>query len=49
MQIQFTAEELNFIMQVLGELPSKTGAYVVLKNIEAQVAQQQQAAETPAE
>ncbi len=49
MQIKFTNEELNFILQVLGELPSKTGAYTVIKNIEAQVIEQQKQAEVTAE
>jgi len=41
MNIKFTTEELNFIMQVLGELPTKTGAFTVLQNINAQLAEQQ--------
>ena len=48
MNIKFTNEELGFILQVLGELPTKSGAFMVLKNIESQVAeQQQQQANTP--
>lgn len=47
MNIKFSPEELNFVMQVLGELPTKTGAFMVLKNIEAQVAEQQPKTDTP--
>jgi hypothetical protein len=42
MNIKFSPEELNFIQQVLGELPTKTGAFMVLQSINAQVAEQQQ-------
>jgi len=34
--INLTADELNFVMQVLGELPTKTGAYTVLLKIKQQ-------------
>jgi len=47
MRINFTPEELNFILQVLGELPSKTGAYMLIKNIEAQANEQQPTTEIP--
>ena len=36
MNINLEAEELNFILNVLGELPSKTGAWSVILKIKAQ-------------
>jgi len=48
MNIKFSPEELNFIQQVLGELPAKTGAFMVLQSINAQVAEQQPKADAPA-
>jgi len=44
MQLELTNEEINFIQQVLGELPTKTGAFLVMNNIAKQVHEQ-----TPAE
>jgi K+/H+ antiporter YhaU regulatory subunit KhtT len=41
MKIELTTEEINFIQQVLGELPSKTGAFLVMNAI----AKQQEAAQ----
>lgn len=41
MKIELSNDEINFIQQVLGELPSKTGAWLVLQNI---TRQQQEAA-----
>jgi hypothetical protein len=47
--IKLEQNEVQFILQVLGELPTKTGAFVLLKNIEEQViAQQPTQVETPA-
>lgn len=40
MQLELTKEEVNFIQQVLGELPSKTGAFLVMNTIAKQVAEQ---------
>jgi K+/H+ antiporter YhaU regulatory subunit KhtT len=40
MQIELTNEEINFIQQVLGELPTKTGAFLVMNNIAKQVHEQ---------
>jgi len=40
MKLELSDDEVKFIMDVLGEMPSKTGAYVVMSNI----MQQQQAA-----
>lgn len=37
MQLVLTNEEINFIQQVLGELPTKTGAFLVMNNIAKQV------------
>jgi len=36
MNISLEREELNFILNVLGELPSKTGAWSVILKIKAQ-------------
>lgn len=35
--LTLTTEETNAILQVLGELPSKTGAWTLLVKIKAQV------------
>jgi hypothetical protein len=35
--LSLTPEEINFIQQVLGELPSKSGAYVLMMKIKQQV------------
>jgi K+/H+ antiporter YhaU regulatory subunit KhtT len=37
MKIELTNDEINFIQQVLGELPSKTGAFLVMNSIAKQV------------
>jgi hypothetical protein len=37
MKLELTKEEVEFIQQVLGELPSKTGAFLVMNNIARQV------------
>ena len=37
MQLVLTKEEIDFIQQVLGELPTKTGAFLVMNNIAKQV------------
>lgn len=42
MKIELTNDEINFIQQVLGELPSKTGAFLVMNNIAKQVQERQQ-------
>lgn len=39
--------EAMFIMQVLGELPSRTGAFVVLQNIDKQYKAQRPQEEAP--
>jgi len=49
MTINFTADELNFILQVLGELPTKSGAFTVVQNITKQVQEQQKAQAPEAE
>jgi len=36
-KIELNQNEVDFILQVLGELPTKTGAYVLLANIDQQV------------
>lgn len=35
-KLELTVDAVNFILQVLGELPTKTGAYMLLKQIEDQ-------------
>lgn len=42
MKLELTNDEIKFIMDVLGELPSKTGAFLVMNNI---AKQQQEAAQ----
>lgn len=44
MNIQLEPNEVQFILQVLGELPTKTGAFMLLKKIEEQQAVAQQPA-----
>lgn len=34
--LELTASEVNAILQLLGELPTKTGAFVLLSKIKAQ-------------
>jgi len=41
MQIELTNEEISFIQQVLGEMPSKSGAFLVMNTIARQVQEQQ--------
>jgi len=48
MQLELTKEEIDFIQQVLGELPSKTGAFMVMNNIARQVQAQQGPQTVPA-
>ena len=36
MQLNLTADEVNSILNVLGELPTKTGAYPLAMKIKAQ-------------
>jgi hypothetical protein len=45
MNLNFETNEINFILQVLGELPTKSGAYVLMQKIEGQVKLQQQTPE----
>ena len=40
MNIQLEPNEVQFILQVLGELPTKTGAFMLLKKIEEQAVAQ---------
>jgi hypothetical protein len=48
MNLNLEPNEVQFILQVLGELPTKTGAFMLLKKIEEQVnAQQPTQVETP--
>lgn len=43
MTLNLEANEVSFIMQVLGELPTKTGAFLLLQKIDVQVKEQQEA------
>jgi len=45
MTLNLEPNEINFLFQVIGELPTKTGAYVLLQKMEAQVKEQQPSAE----
>lgn len=47
MKIELTKEEVDFIQQVLGELPSKTGAFLVMNNIAKQIQEQNTEGEIP--
>lgn len=47
MNIQLEQNEIDFIMNVLGELPTKTGAFVLLQKIGVQVAMQKPKEEEP--
>ena len=48
MNLNLEQHEVQFILQVLGELPTKSGAFVLLKKIDEQaVAQQPTQVETP--
>jgi hypothetical protein len=42
MTLQLETNEVQFILNVLGELPTKSNAYVLLKKIEEQVISQQE-------
>lgn len=42
MQLEVTTEEAVFIINVIGELPSKTGASALYVNLKTQVEQAQQ-------
>lgn len=39
LKISLSPEELDFILKVIRELPTRTGAWVLLQNLERQVAQ----------
>lgn len=41
MEIKLEKEEVQFIMNVLGELPSKSGAYMLMVKIQQQLNAQQ--------
>jgi hypothetical protein len=40
MKLELNDEEVHFILQVLGELPTKTGAFMLLKKIDEQAVAQ---------
>jgi len=37
--IVLTNEEVDFLMKVLGELPTRTGAFILLQNLQKQLQQ----------
>jgi hypothetical protein len=46
--LKLTVEEVNSVLQVLGELPSKTGAWPLIMKIKQQAEAQVEKPETPA-
>lgn len=44
--IEFSEQELAFVLNVLGDLPTKSNAYIVLTSINEQIKAQQPAEET---
>ena len=46
--LKLTVEEVNSVLQVLGELPSKTGAWPLIMKIKQQADAQVQQPESPA-
>ena len=47
MQLEVTMQEAVFITNIIGELPSKTGASSLYENLKRQVEQTQQPAPVP--
>lgn len=47
--LELPASDVNFLLQVLGELPTKTGAYTLLSKIKQQGDAQMQQQTAPAE
>jgi hypothetical protein len=43
MKLDLEPNEVQFLLQVLGELPTKTGAFVLVQKIEVQFAREGQA------
>lgn len=48
MKLELTVEEINAILQTLGELPTKTGAWPLLMKIKGQADEQTKQLEPPA-
>ena len=48
MKFELTPDEYNFLRSVLGDLPTKSNAWVFLNNLEKQAAEQVQAAQEQA-
>jgi hypothetical protein len=48
LKFELTADEYNFLRSVLGDLPTKSNAWVFLNNLEKQAAAQVQAAQSQA-
>ena len=44
MTLNLEPNEINFLFQVIGELPTKTGAFTLLQKMESQIKSQQPAA-----
>jgi len=49
MKIELEANEIEFIINVLGELPTKSGAFMLLQKIGIQKQMQEKPAETETE
>ena len=47
--LNLSVEEVNAVLQVLGELPTKSGAYPLVLKIKGQAESQLQASEQPIE
>jgi hypothetical protein len=47
--ITFNEQELSFVLSVLGDMPTKSNAYIVVNAINAQLQSQQQEAPAVAE
>ena len=48
LKFELTPDEYNFLRSVLGDLPTKSNAWVFLNNLEKQAAEQVQAAQEQA-
>lgn len=47
--IKFSEQELAFVLNVLGDLPTKSNAFIVLTSINEQIKEQQPSAEEKTE
>ena len=49
LNLKLTQEEVGFLMNVLGELPTKTGSWTLIQKVKEQVEPQLPPPETPKE